>query len=94
MDAPALQRAYGDNLLQNTIIAINIPRQRSIFLGKTSKSTPTYQITALNNPPELSPDIKIFLKWSKYKLLIFLKSEKHHQTINISLKIKNMHKSN
>lgn len=79
---------------ENTITDINMPRQKSIVLGKTLKSTSTYQITALNNPPELSPDIKIFLKWSKDKLLIFLKSEKHHQTININKKIKNMDKSN
>jgi len=44
---------------------------------------PTYQITALNNPPELSPDVKILLKRSKNKLLILLKPETqphcHHQ---------------
>lgn len=90
---PNITKSISD---ENTIIDINIPRQKSIFLGKNLKSTPTYQITALNNPPELSPDIKIFLKWSKDKLLIFLKSEKHHQTINIDInkKIKNMDKSN
>lgn len=83
MYAPTFQRAYDDNSLQKTIIDINLPRQKKlIFPGKTLESTPTYQITALNNPPELSPDIKIFLKWSKDKLLIFLKSGKHHQTTN------------
>lgn len=48
----------------------------------------TYQITALNHSPKLSPNIQVLLKWSKNKVLILLKAEaitmpKHKKLKNI-----------